>query len=425
MKKGKRQANSSRGDILRIRISLGNDFMFRATFFILAIGMNVFVYIYNPLYKLIIVIIDLLLLGICSAKIKIEQYHVALLLFIGWNGLTLLWSNYDVDIKVFPTFIYCFVTTVIIHQFLNRKSRLIVMMKCMIVSAYLLWFAMVMHFGLITMFTSRVNNEVVNTNRAGTIFASSLFFCMYLFYYEKRKGYLVAGGLNFVFVLLSGSKSALIIAASSIFMLAVLKDGIKSEKLFKNFLIGAILIAVGILLIIKIPYFYNIIGARFIEFIQTMTGRRQILVGEHSIYMRMTLSKFGLQKILQNPLLGYGLDSFRYMPGNPWPGRVSHMNYIELWFNLGIIGLVLYYWPFVTFIRYYKKIKRNLNKLDKAFFSGFMVYYALYGMMGIFFNELFEWTVMEMMCSFVLIKYRECKSSFIMARCTAQNGCNA
>lgn len=400
---------------MNFRIGLKNNFLFRAAFFILIIGMNVFVYICNPLYKLIIVTIDLVLLGMCSAKIKIEQYHLALFLFIVWCGLSLLWNNYDVNIKVFPTFVYCLATTVIIHQFLNRESRFVVMMKNVIVSAYLLGIAMVMHFGLVTMLTSRVNNEVVNTNRAGTIFAISLFFCMYLFCREKRKKYLMAGGPLFILVLLSGSKSALVIATSSIFMLVVLKEGIKSRRFCKNVMIGVILIVTGLLLIIKIPYFYNVIGARFIEFIETMIGKRQVLVGAHSIYMRITLSKFGLQGILHSPIWGYGLDSFRYMPGNPWPNRYSHMNYIELGFNLGIIGLVLYYWPFITFIRYYKKTKVNLNKADNAFLIGFIVYYALYGLMGIFFNELFEWMVMEMMCSFVLMKYRESKSSFSMA----------
>ena len=98
------------------------------------------------------------------------------------------------------------------------------------------------------------------------------------------------------------------------------------------------------------------------------------------------------------------------------------MNYIELGFNLGIIGLILYYWPFFTFIRYYKKTKANLNKVDSAFLIGFIVYYALYGLMGVFLNELFEWIVMEMMCSFVLMKYRKSKSSFSMACQTMQDG---
>lgn len=399
--------------------NLKNDFLVRMAFLTLVIGMNVFAYIYNPLYKLIIVTIDLLLIGVCSERIKIEQYHYALFIFIGWCGLSLLWNDYDVNLKVFPTFIYCLVTTVIIHQFLNRESRFIVIMKCMIISAYLLGIAMIMHFGLMTMLTSRINNEVVNTNRAGTIFAISLFFCMYLFYREKKKEYLLLGGPLFIFVLLSGSKSALVIAASSIFMLVVLKEGVKSRRFFKNVIFGIVLIGVGVLLIVKIPYFYNIIGARFIEFIENIIGRRQIVVGAHSTYMRITLLKFGLQGILQSPIWGYGLDSFRYMPGNPWSNTYSHMNYIELGFNLGIIGLILYYWPFITFIRYYKKVRKDVYKLDNAFLIGFMVYYGLYGMMGVFFNELFEWTVMEMMCSFVLMKYRKTKSSAAIIRHTA------
>ena len=383
------------------------DFIFKILILVFAVGMNVFAYTASPLYKFIIVVVNLLLLYICGFRFKVEKYHVALLMFIAWTAFSIIWSPYKANVMVIPTFAYCLISVIVLHRFLDRESRYVILMKSIIVSAYLLALAMVLHFGLKTLITARVDNSVVNTNRAGTIFAISLFFCMYLFYKERSKKYLLIGLPLLFFVFTSGSKSALVISAVSIFVMTSLKSGDKATKMYRNITIGAILVIVGYIMILKIPMLYRIIGARFQEFVDVMLGRREVLVGEHSIYMRITLSQFGLKGFFESPLWGHGMDSFSQSPGNPWPGRYSHMNYIEIMYNFGVIGLALYYWPFIKLVRKFRVIRRNIDSLDRAFVTGFIVYYSLYGLFGVFFNELFDWVVLEMMCSFVLMKYNE------------------
>lgn len=410
---------------MRVKIGFfSEDFKFKALMLTFVIGMNVFAYTISPLYKIIVVVVNFVLLYICEFKFRFEKYHLALLMFIAWIGLSIIWAPYSVNINVIPTLLYCLVSVVVLHRFLDRESRYIALMKCIIISAYLLAFAMVMHFGLMTMLTSRVDNSVVNTNRAGTIFAISLYFCMYLFYKEKNKIYLVIGLPLLFLVFVSGSKSALLIAAISIFVMTSLKSGVNSSKMFRNAVIGTVLVIIGYILIIKIPVFYRIIGARFQEFVDVMLGRREVLVGEHSIYMRITLSQFGLKGFFESPLWGHGMDSFSQSPGNPWPGRYSHMNYIEIMYNFGVIGLALYYWPFIKLVRKFRVIRRNIDSLDRAFITGFIVYYSLYGLLGVFFNELFDWVVLEMMCSFVLMKYNELygETDILLHNC-GENSC--
>lgn len=387
---------------MKIRFHESEELIF-ILFIMLSIGMNVFAYTFSVLYKAIIVFVVLAWISL-KKKIKVETYHMSLLFFIGWCSLSLVWNRHEVDMKLFPTFIYCFATTVLLHQFLDRESRFYMLMKCIVISAYALAFVMIAHFGLMAMIASRVGNEVVNTNRAGTIFAVALFFCLYLFYVEKNKLYLAAGLPLAFFVVLSGSKTALIILGLSVFVMVSLKDGAGSQRMLKNMMIGTIFMFLGLLLIVRIPFFYHLIGARFLEFVEVMSGRRQVLVGEHSIYMRMTLIQYGLRGILEKPVIGHGLGSYLYY--SPWPGRYSHANYIELWFNLGVVGLVLFYWPCFTLIKYFRKAKRWLDRYARAFLLAYLSFYALYGIMGIFFNELFEWVLAEMMCSFVLMKYR-------------------
>lgn len=390
---------------MKIKLGVFNeDSTFKLLILIFAVGMNVLAYTMSPLYKLIVVFVNFELLYISGFRFKLERYHIALLMFILWMAFSAIWSPYKVDVMVLPTLTYCLVSVIVLHRILDRQSRYIVLMKSIIASAYLLALAMVMHFGLITMTTARVDNSVVNTNRAGTIFAISLFFCIYLFYKEKNINYLMVGLPLLFFVFVSGSKSALVISVISIFVMISLKNGTDSAKMYQNTAIMVMLVIIGYIIILKIPMFYRIIGARFQEFVDVMLGRREVLVGEHSIYMRITLSQFGIRGFFESPLWGHGMDSFSQAAGNPWPGRYSHMNYIEILYNFGVIGFVLYYWPFIKLIRKFKVIRRSMDNLDRAFVMGFIVYYAFYGLFGVFFNELFEWVVLEMMCSFVLMK---------------------
>lgn len=377
-------------------------------FMLLTIGMNVFAYSNSLIYKIIIVVVDLSLIAVCDKRIKIETYHVSLMLFILWCTLSMFWSEYEIDIKTIFTLLYCLATTAIIHQYLNKEDRCRMLMKFIIVSAYIMACMMIAHFGLSAMLTSRVNNEVVNTNRAGTIFAVSFFFCLYLFYKEKRVLHFAVAIPLVFFVLMSGSKSALVIMAVSAFTLVSLKDGINSSRMIRNMIIGIILLCIVLILITKVQSLYNVIGARFIEFIEVITGKREVLVGRHSIYMRLTMIQYGVRGFIEKPIKGYGLGTYQYY--GPWPGSYSHANYIEIGFNLGSVGMILYYWPCFTLIKYLRRLRGRIDKLLRAFLIAYLMYYILYGMMGVFFNELFEWIVMEVMCSFVLMKYREDES---------------
>jgi O-antigen ligase len=65
----------------------------------------------------------------------------------------------------------------------------------------------------------------------------------------------------------------------------------------------------------------------------------------------------GLEKILQRPLFGYGIGSFRYNYS-----LYSHNNYIEVAYSLGIIGLLIYYNIYFNIFRSISSIRNNFDR---------------------------------------------------------------
>lgn len=389
--------------------SKNNFSLFELLVLLLAIAMNVFAYVFPLLHKSIIVCVNVMFLVISGFKVKLARYHLALFGFIIFAAISLSWTPHNVNVMVIPTLGYCLISVIMIHTVLKTEDQYITLLKGIIVSAYVLLLTLVFKYGIYSLLSTRMDNSMLNSNRAGTIFSFSLFFSIFLFFKERKIKYLFLSIPLIIFVFLCGSKSALVIAILSVTVMILLKDGNTSQKVIKNSLFVVLLIIIGYTLMMKIPVFYNIIGARFQNFLEVLLGKQEIIVGKNSNYMRISLAQFGIKNFLESPIFGHGLDSFRYAPGNPFPGFISHMNYVELLYNLGILGFLLYYAPFICLILCYFRIGPFINRIEGAFILGFIVYYSVYGFMGIFFNDLLEWIILELFCSFTLMKYKECK----------------
>lgn len=88
---------------------------------------------------------------------------------------------------------------------------------------------------------------------------------------------------------------------------------------------------------------------------------QRITVGEDP---RARMIDFGLEKWQQKPFFGYGTDQFRVHYQTVSPRGLlsySHNNYVELLFNNGVVGLILYYLFFASVAhKYWRLYKRKL-----------------------------------------------------------------
>ena len=102
--------------------------------------------------------------------------------------------------------------------------------------------------------------------------------------------------------------------------------------------------------IMNVPALYDVIGQRMenlIYFIET--GQKLREGGAEDL--RETMIEIGWHAWPESPLLGHGFDSFKYYNVQV-TGRFfySHNNFIELLYNLGIIGFIVYYWFYIKMI---------------------------------------------------------------------------
>ena len=108
-----------------------------------------------------------------------------------------------------------------------------------------------------------------------------------------------------------------------------------------------------------VPFLYKVIGFRFSGFFNGLFGGE---FEESSAISRNIMLETALKLVQNNPLFGYGLNTFQTFQGSF--GTWSHNNYLEILVSGGILPLLIYYsFFFITFIRARKHKKIILCRL--------------------------------------------------------------
>lgn len=116
----------------------------------------------------------------------------------------------------------------------------------------------------------------------------------------------------------------------------------KPSKIVRNITIVGIISTIAFWAVMNIPFLHENIGVRF----ETLFAMQQGEEGEASERTREYLIELGLYYINQDPWTGHGLDCFRDLHG-----LYAHNNYIELLYDIGIPGTILYYLMYIHLIK--------------------------------------------------------------------------
>lgn len=170
---------------------------------------------------------------------------------------------------------------------------------------------------------------------------------LYLYYKSKERKYLFFQVLYWIVIIWSGSRDCFAFGAVAIVLLYFFSGEKKYliERIKKGFIICLIGI-IAIISMLKVPKIYNVIGYRFIGFINKT---------ETSANSRDTMKITAENLIENNYVLGYGLSTFQTFNGSF--GTWAHNNYLELMVSGGIILTVIYYIPII--IIFYKIMKKK------------------------------------------------------------------
>ena len=211
-----------------------------------------------------------------------------------------------------------------------------------------------------------------NANILATMLMISMLYTMWLLVYANnslsRKCILfIVLVLGYYGMFLTGGRKYIVIQVVFLYILFLFKQDRAGRQHFIKYTFIIVAVAVSIyFLIMKIPMFYDIIGVRMEGLLAFVTG--DVSSADSSSIIRGRMIQIGLDKWMQSPIWGYGFDSFKYY-NQIVTGRFyySHNNFVELLYNEGIIGFVLYYWYYIRVIMIAWKRKAVIPQKTRAF----------------------------------------------------------
>lgn len=187
---------------------------------------------------------------------------------------------------------------------------------------------------------NRFTGSVGNSNKLAKTMLMSIFASLIIIANKNTKT--IFRSYNYLNIILSTyiivltvSKKAIILAPLLIISTLSLQSiKIKNIVVFSmiSFILFKILMAVADFE--QLNYIYDLLERRFSGLVSFLNG----YTGDTSTKEREVLINNGLEVFANNPILGIGLNNFRYLFV-----KYSHNNYIELLSGLGLIGALLFY----------------------------------------------------------------------------------
>ncbi len=181
---------------------------------------------------------------------------------------------------------------------------------------------------------------------------------------KYKKLYILGSGINILWIILSASRKSLLILIISLSIYMIFKNK-NVTSLFRNGIFVIISLFAIYYCIMNVSFLYEFIGNRIETMIKGILGSGKT---DGSTMFRMELINWGKEWFYKKPILGYGIDNYRYLLGfkNTWAGTegtYAHNNFIELLVSGGLVGMIMYYWIYLdTILTIFKEFgKRNIK----------------------------------------------------------------
>ena len=289
------------------------------------------------------------------------------------------------SLNTMKTLVVLMIILFVMDEDIITKSDLEKYMKMYMIAAAIMMLYLVLFFDLNNFQLAQrgmATTGMWNGNDVGLKCAVFLIFFLYFFdsYRRISMRFLLLGGAVLALVLLyfTASRKALLIAVFGIALYYYFKH---PNKRFRNLLIILFGLYMLFQLVMNVPELYEVIGWRIEGMLSLVTGQG---VADSSSLLRAQYIKVGLDAFKESPIIGYGIDNYRYI-NLRGTGHLtySHNNFIDLLVGVGSIGFLVYYLYYVKltfdFLRCY--FKRNtsilLNTTAICFLSFFVMHIAV------------------------------------------------
>jgi len=271
------------------------------------------------------------------------------------------WSdNFDLSLEQVSLNIKVFIILFIISNILIELKNIFYVFYGILLGVFVnyLVFFNIYHPSYETWLWVRFMGTTANPNVLAIISIFSIFATIMVIYLGRIKNNIILFILyiniimSIYMIILSASKKGILFGA--LLVLGYIFSLVKDKKQF-------IKLSLGLLIISLFVYFYidtsllvdkiDLVSQRFEKLITALSGQGH----EQSSEERIRFIKEGFLLGSDTPIFGHGINTFRM-----YFGLYAHNNYIELFFDLGLIGLFLYYGMYFV-------ILKNVLNIEDAF----------------------------------------------------------
>lgn len=212
--------------------------------------------------------------------------------------------------------------------------------------------------------SERLTNAFANINSVAMFSALGLIVVCYQWLYEGFSLNFIFGVPSVIIVAASGSRKAFVLAFVGVLLVFIMRYS--SRNIFKNILKYFIII-VGALFIFKLISELSI----FSGVMERMDGLFALITGKGTIdsssSKRDLYMKIAFGQILENPILGIGMDNARYVIGaKTGITTYSHNNFAELICDGGVVGFCIYYSMYFYCLKNFIKYRNVGGSLTKV-----------------------------------------------------------
>lgn len=241
-------------------------------------------------------------------------------------------------------------------------------LKVIMYGGYTVGLYILFRYGLRGILTLMRNEQrlgaVLNANTLGMCVSYAMLINFYFISYERRFRIQYLLMLPMLVILIAtGSRKAVLILIAGVFALFVMKNfnNRKALNSLLKVLLGAILLAVVIYFVLKLPALSKISGRLKSMFIVLVGGGTRSTDG----WLRVQYVKLGLQLFARHPILGIGLGNANLYTSAYWGhDHYLHNNYVELLATLGIVGTLLYYSMYLYILSIFWKKRKSGRDRD-------------------------------------------------------------
>lgn len=333
-----------------------------------------------------------------------------MVVFLGFSLISMSFSSESLD-ATFSTLIINFVITLFLTQYnLDRDDMRSIGKTYMLSSALMV--AVLIATGNLrdSSSTGRLGEELVgNANAFSTSLMFGALFAVWILTYHSNdtKDKIISTLCliaNYYGMFMSGGRKYIVVPIIFLYIMLIFKqDKVGRTHFIKYTVIVVTIVLSMIWLMMNVPIFYEILGSRFEDLLSFLND--DVQSADASTIVRNKMIEGGLREWTATPIFGHGFDSFKVYNAVLTGYTVySHNNFVEMLYNGGLVGFVLYYGFYALILIKSLKNTKKLSPEARAF--------GVAAVVSLLFYEIGAVTYISFHCMQLLVFAEVCLKKF-------------